>query len=330
MNKSDDSTSKRWISRQLIGLSGIAFGAAILWLVLRHTDPAAIMGAFNRVDMPLVLSAAVACAGAVAVRIWRWHRLLLIIGPAPLRRVAETLIVGYAANNALPMRLGELVRADCAKRSLGFERTSTIGTIVVERLVDGIVLVIIMALGLAGLSGAGMLQAGADTHILRSILLSAALALGGGAALIVLVARYGVTSSWMPAAIAHKLEAVRQGLAGLNRRSGPGVVSATILAWGLETIALWLLARAFDMHLAAPQVATLMGAAALSTLAPTAPGFIGTYQGVFCVTLAAFGYPNEDGVVLATAAQMVFFGPVTALGLAIYLGRTAAAWLRRS
>ena len=57
------------------------------------------------------------------------------------------LAVGYAANNVLPARLGELVRSHYLGDREGISRTTTLGTVVVERVVDtGMVVAIASAL----------------------------------------------------------------------------------------------------------------------------------------------------------------------------------------
>ena len=49
--------------------------------------------------------------------------------------------IGYLANNVLPARLGELVRSHALGEGEGISRTTVLGTVVVERIVDTVIVV---------------------------------------------------------------------------------------------------------------------------------------------------------------------------------------------
>ncbi len=55
----------------------------------------------------------------------------------------------------------------------------------------------------------------------------------------------------------------------------------------------------------------------LSTLVPTAPGYVGSYQAAFVVILGQFGVTATSALVAATAVQVYLIGSFTLLGLAI-------------
>ena len=58
-------------------------------------------------------------------------------------------MTGFAANYILPGRVGELFRADYARRVFNMSRFTALGTIVVERVCDGVVLVCALWIGFA-------------------------------------------------------------------------------------------------------------------------------------------------------------------------------------
>ena len=64
--------------------------------------------------------------------------------------------MGYLANNVLPARLGELVRAHYLGRRTGVSRSAILGTIVVERVVDTLVVVAIASVAILVLSVRGI------------------------------------------------------------------------------------------------------------------------------------------------------------------------------
>jgi uncharacterized membrane protein YbhN (UPF0104 family) len=58
----------------------------------------------------------------------------------------------------------------------------------------------------------------------------------------------------------------------------------------------------------------LLGVASLSTLLPTAPAYVGTYQLAFGHVFRIFGYQQTTGIIAATAIQIFCFGTVTIIG----------------
>jgi uncharacterized membrane protein YbhN (UPF0104 family) len=72
----------------------------------------------------------------------------------------------------------------------------------------------------------------------------------------------------------------------------------------------------------------LLGLASLSTLVPTAPGYIGTYQLVFGHVFGIFGYSEAIGFIAAIAVQIFCFGTVTILGGLVLLSRSGVTMWR--
>jgi hypothetical protein len=73
--------------------------------------------------------------------------------------------------------------------------------------------------------------------------------------------------------------------------------------------------------LSLPQTALLLSVASLSTLIPSAPGYLGSYQFVFAHVFALFGLAESTGIVCASAIQIFFFGSVTVFAVALFLLR---------
>src|SRR5690606_305697 len=114
----------------------VDFGA-----VLRHVSEAD----------PLLFGASVVVATALFwIRAVRWHWLLEPIQPGiPYHpRIAATCI-GFMANNLLPARVGEFVRAFALGRITGMRVSAAFGSLVVERLLDGICVVAFFFLAMA-------------------------------------------------------------------------------------------------------------------------------------------------------------------------------------
>ena len=82
----------------------------------------------------------------------RWQIIL-----APTKRVSfvsafAVLMVGFTANNLLPARIGELVRAYTLGRKENLSKSLSLATIVVERVFDGITIMGFLVVALTRLS----------------------------------------------------------------------------------------------------------------------------------------------------------------------------------
>ena len=99
------------------------------------------------------------------LRAWRWQFLLSPVEDIPVRRLFVVVNIGYMANNLLPARLGELVRAAyLAHREERVGAPASIATLSVERLYDGLTLLAIGALTVPILLAAGLFD-GANERV---------------------------------------------------------------------------------------------------------------------------------------------------------------------
>ena len=311
------------LKKGLLGLSGLAFGALFLTLALRQFDRHQFEFALTTLRWPLIGAACALYWMALGLRVYRWRTLLVELKAVSVAAVAESLLVGYAVNNLLPARLGELFRADYAKRRLEFTRSTLLGSIIVERLLDLVAILSCLALGLL------LIQTVVNAERLTTFKVIAAYAL-----LIVVLGLLGVRtltsrSTFITKRLSQKLARIaldlKAGLVSLNRRSRTVAICASVAIWLFEVGALWMIFQALNITLTPGQALLLMGAASLSTLVPTAPGYVGTYQFVFALAMGAFGLPETLGVVASTLVQCFLFGSVTLAGLGCYFTRTVFA-----
>ena len=97
-----------------------------------------------------------------------------------------------------------------------------------------------------------------------------------------------------------------------------------------EVLALASVVRSFGVSLSPPESLMLLGLASLSTLVPTAPGYVGTFRLAFAHVFHMFGHQQATGIIAATAVQIFCFGTVTILGGIVLLSRSGlTVWRAR-
>ena len=304
-------TRHEFLKNSLMAALGLAVGAGFLWLAMRKVDFNELRATIATLNTSLLLFATLLYWVALSLRVVRWQLLLRELGPAPLPAVAETLVVGYAVNNVLPARLGEVARAAYAKRRLGIGRARVFGSIVIERVLDLLAILACLAAGLGVLYYA---DHAARKPTFELVALNAGVIIGVAVLALAVLRSGNLGRLRIPSQVLTLCHDFCAGIASLNRRSALLAVLLSAIIWSFEVAALVQTFRALAVHLDLGQAMLLMGIASLSTLVPTAPGYLGTYQLVFAIAMRAFGLPESSGIVAAGAVQACLFGSVTVAG----------------
>lgn len=307
-----------WPRNLLVAALGTAVGIVFLVLALREISWSEVLSTARSIHLESIGVALLCYWLALLLRILRWRLLLCELAPVSFLPVAETLVVGYAVNNVFPARLGEIARAAYAKRRMGIGSARVFGSIFIERFADLIAVLFCLVAGLLAYQNAA---AGARLPAFEIIALNAGAGIGVGL-LAIAILRYGnIGSLPMPPKLATVVNDFVSGIATLNRRSVLLLLVLTAAVWMFETSALASVFAAVGIKLSVPQAMLMMGAASLSTLVPTAPGYLGTYQLVAVIGMAALSFSETAGIVAATAIQTFLFGSVIVVGAIIILAR---------
>ena len=118
---------------------------ALLLLLLYQVDLGEIKDALREANYFLLAPSVAIYFVAVLFRAVRWRYLLAPMGVFPVRRLYPVVIIGYMANNLLPVRLGEVVRSYYLSRQETVNTSSALATIAVERVFDGLTLLFFAA-----------------------------------------------------------------------------------------------------------------------------------------------------------------------------------------
>ncbi len=301
-------------------ISGLFFTLA-LWNF--NTDE--FMGALRQLN-PLYVVPALACyLASFFFRTLRWQIMLRSVQPIAAPRLFSYLVIGYMANNLLPARLGEIVRGYVTGKREGMSRSSAFASVVVERLFDGLTIVVILVVL--------MFTAGVDRAWLRYMAwVSALLFMGGLGFLFALayqkqrvLALAETVLRIFPKKLADKINHIlRRFVAGLNLLRSPRdfIVSlmSSFLVWGCEVMVYVVYLKAFNID--APFVAALLALVVvnLSSLIPSSPSYIGVFQFACIKSLEVFGIGSSTALAWSVAIHSTQVIPITLLGL-VFLSR---------
>lgn len=299
----------------LHSVAGFALGLLCLWLAFRTTDLDEVLTTLDGAKGSFVIAAVGAYWLNLGVRVARWHLLLNAVTRLAMRDVATALVVGYALNNVLPARLGELYRADFLGRQYGVSRSSALGTIFVERLGDGLALVTMLIVALLFLP-----VASAEMEWL----LDAIAIVSGAAVLVALSASWRISDvigiiparwSWAQP----RLQKFALAVSVVRRRSILSVLCLTVVIYAFEALAVAATLAAVDVEATWAIALAVVGVASLSTLVPTAPAYVGSLQLAYVVSLGVVGVASANAIAAATVFQLFLLSSVSVLGLGILL-----------
>lgn len=268
---------------------------------------------------------------AVLVRTWRWDYLLRPLKRIPVPRLFPVVVIGYMGNNIFPFRIGELLRAYVLKRNEQVSISSSLATIVVERIFDGLTMLLFVFVALPTIPAL-------PSELRAIVLLGGVLFLGALLIFLFLAAKPAlaarlynpVIDHLLPARFGLKLRGFLErfllGLAALRDvRQVFMIFFTSILIWLLETVKYWFVMHAFNMELSFVTLMLMNGIVNLATTLPAAPGYIGTFDTPGIAVLVAFGVVRE----LATAYTLVLHAalwlPITLLGF-FYMIREGLRW----
>jgi len=296
----------------------VAISVVALILALLRIDLHLALQTLARANYLYLIPATVGLLVYLIARAVRWR---LLLGPeVSLARCFWVVNIGYLVSNVLPFRLGDPARAVAIGRSGPVSVAAALSTVVVERVLDMLMVVLILAGVAPFISGAGdALQAG---------LLAGVLALAVLAVLFVLAFR----PDWGRRAVrwglarfprvdverwARPLDGLFDGLAPLRSgRRGLALLGWSIVVWGCVVFYYWALLRAFIPSLSALAAPFLVCVVGLGMSIPSSPGAVGVFHAIARYALTGpFGVPPEQAVAAAFAAHAFQYLPVCVLGV---------------
>ena len=307
---------------------GIGVSALFLVLLLARVDRDELVDALASAKPGWLVLAVLVYFVGLWLRAVRW-RLILIPSTNLTNNDAFALVViGAAANNILPMRAGELVRAELLRERHGANRLTALGTIVLERALDGIVLVIFLSTTLAIAGGTSALRT------LAAVML--VLFLGLMLLFLVAAARPGGTVRWSLRLLARlprtlRLRARRwmlrllTGLTAIRTPGMWGVVSVvTVVSWLFEGTMYWLVGVGFGLDLHPALYLGVAGAANLAIGVPSSSGGIGPFELFAREIVVSFGATTAVGTAYALVLHALLLVPVVLFGIVLVWRRHIA------
>ncbi|MEZ4530248.1 MAG: lysylphosphatidylglycerol synthase transmembrane domain-containing protein [Thermomicrobiales bacterium] len=303
---------------------GFAVSAFFLVFALRGQDYAAIKEAFSQVTYWYLVPALGLYFIGLLVRAYRWSVLLRPVEAVPARKLVGINAVGLMANNVMPLRTGEFVRAYALSQRTSVTKSTALATIAVERIFDGMALLAFIATSMLFVDLTSQLSRVAELAMLIFGLALVALVLlakGGRLRDRMLQLALGPLPASLGAKVNRMAESFITGLGIFHRWRELALVSiSSLVAWGFEASMYYMVARAFGGQIEAamgvPETMLTTGIANLATLVPSSPGYVGPYEAAVILVLSgALGLSRELALSYGVLVHVMLWLPVTIWGV---------------
>jgi uncharacterized protein (TIRG00374 family) len=296
---------------------GLAVSLIFIVLFLYGTNFREIGDAFADANYLLAFLSLPVYFLAAWFRTLRWKYLLRPLATVGTARLYPVVIIGFMANNLIPARVGELVRAYILRERERVSMSASLGTIVVDRVFDGLTLLLFLIL-------AGVFATVSAEVRTLAIVMAALFGIG-------LVIMYVLVTSERRSRrvvdvvvrlVPGRLKGRAEGLAdsfldGLQSLRSPaamaGAWAASVVSWLLEATMYYMVGVAFDLGVGFEVYLLVTAAANLAITVPT-PGGVGPFELGTRWALAPFAVATDTVRAYAIALHALLLFPVIALG----------------
>ena len=313
-------------TKAIAGLIGAIITIALLGWVLKDVSFVEVWRSARQANW-LYLGIAVALATCTfVIRVPRWRILLhnddgSTIGPTPLW---HGIAIGFMANNLIPFRAGEVLRAIAINRLAKVGVARALSSLVAERLFDGVTIIGLLFVGLltagipatAEINGFPVGTLAARLAIAPAILLALCVATLMFPELAKRMVRAVVPSTALAERLSHLIDGVRAGLGALTSPSRAlGAAGWSILLWVTSALSFYVGFKAFGIEVGFGGALLMQSLLIVLIAVPSTPGYFGVFESAIKAVLIVFTVDANTAVAYALTYHLATFAPITILGL---------------
>jgi hypothetical protein len=301
---------------------GIVISVVLMWLLFQKINIAGLMVALRSANYYWLIPNIVLIVLTMYLRAYRWTFMIRPVKEVAFSKLLAATCIGFMANNVLPLRLGEFVRAySLAYQDRGVSKSAAMATIVVERMVFDLVALLTIfgaVVGVATIHIPEKMKAG--------IYMAIGIALVGLTTVLFLARRPEKAGNYLTRYLFFLPERFKDMIRDIVIRFSAGLafmMNFRSASWvGVQTLLIWLimgasnyfvfLAFGFDLPLEASYF--LLVVVSIAILVPSSPGFVGVYHAGTVFTLAQYGIGREEALSFALVLHAAQYITVTLMG----------------
>ncbi len=301
-------------------IPGLLISALLVYLSVQGTDLHAVIAGMAKIGYGFILPFLLLMILMQALRAWRWGMILSPMGKLETLTLLAITSVGFLAITALPARLGELLRPYLVARHSPIKMSAALGTVFLERFLDGVTILTIASLTPFFTHLPPWLIKANFVFLLVNLTLLTVI--------IFAVFRRALLEAFLnfflrlcPRRWTEILSRLLQHFLDGFQIIGDGprlfqILLLSFLIWLIDALAIYFLFLAFKLSLPPVAAFVLMIILIIGIAIPTAPGFIGNWHFSCVLGLSLFGIAKTEALTFAIIYHFLAIGITVILGLA--------------
>ena len=331
----DIAEDRAWLSHKLLNFRtlisfALAIGIIIFLFTRLNINPAETWSTMLTANPLLLLAGLVVYYSAFWLRAARWKQLIHNVGLHKKESVrlpninglVEIIYLSWFVNCIVPAKLGDAYRSYLLKRNSGVSFSSTIGTILAERVID---LLVLFGLLLASFTLVGQKLSSSSAN--NEFNLGLVILVGAGMVLAIIAGLVGLRFfgdlmvKLVPGKYKEKFTSFQQGiLRSFKRNSLPILLAYTLIIWLFEASRLFFVTRSLDAHeVTISAVIFIALLSSLLTTLPLTPGGAGLVEGAVVLAMTFFVDNHNLAVSIALLDRLINYWSLVVGGLILYL-----------
>jgi len=299
---------------------GILISIVLVYLSVRGINLQDVFRDLKNIQLSYVIFFILLVILMQCLRSYRWGVIL-----QPMEKIDQFILfsvtsVGFLAIASIPARIGELARPYLISKRSSIKMSSALGTILIERVLDGFTVLAIAVIVL--------LLTDLPPWMIRSSIIFFLLALGMFCFIIFLILRRDAALklinkilSKLPGKFAHKIdELIHHFIDGFqivtNIKFLLYLFFLSALIWLVDVLAIYMLLKAFGFNLPVMASFVVMIILIVGIAIPTAPGYIGNWHAACWLGLSLFDVAKTEALSFAVVYHFLSMVIVVVLGVA--------------
>ena len=299
---------------------GILISVILVYLSVRGINLQDVFRDLKKIQLTYVIFFILLVILMQWLRSYRWGVIL-----QPMEKIGQFSLfsvtsVGFLAIALIPARIGELARPYLVSKRSSIKMSSALGTILIERVLDGFTVLAIAVIVL--------LLTDLPPWMIRSSIIFFLLALGMFCFIIFLILRRDAALrlinrilSKLPGKFAHKIDdLIHHFIDGFqvitNIKFLLYLFFLSALIWFVDVLAIYMLLKSFDFTLPVIASFVVMIILIVGIAIPTAPGYIGNWHFACVLALSIFGLAKAEALSFAVVYHFLSMAIVVVLGVA--------------
>jgi len=312
------------LKKKIIGFAGILISVAIIYYIIQNFNVKATWEHISKLKYwQLILLMTIYLLSFIP-RAYRWQLMLLNYPTIKFQVFLKAIIVGFAGNNFIPARGGELLRMEFFNRDTKIPRVTALTSVFTEKILDGLVLLGILMIGIF-LSPFHV----TESSWLKNLLIAASFLFIG---ILVFISFIKYNSDRIEKWLNNQQKALFKKISVLYNKINDAlqflkfdlntlkVFAISFLIWIIEAIVFMLCVYFLEIKIEVLSVGFIVLAVVnFGILIPSSPAYLGVFQAMTILALSLFGVEESVSLTLGVVVHFCQFLPTSLLGLLIFI-----------